>query len=315
MNLNMRKGLVGCGIFLLLAVLLWALHPGNTPEATEPTLPTPEFSLAATHAFVYDSGRDILLFTKGDAQAQLPMASLTKLFTCYVALQYLEPETVVTAGNEVELIHPESSTAYIRPGHKLTVDMLVQGVLLPSGNDAAYVLAAAAGRAAENDPNMDYKAAAEAFVAKMNAQALAVGMKNTHFANPDGMDEKNHYTCLADLVIMGKVALQNATIARHAATAQADVTYASGQTNTWINSNLLLQKNSGYYEEKATGLKTGTTNGAGNCLLSSFQTEDGYLLIGVLGCPEDADRYQDTLRLYTYSTTGRAMTVPGDEPA
>ena len=335
---SFKAGILACILFLGLVGLLWGYslrndrqNPNETtppqqtdsqqttqatqeattlpdettlPEQTKPvpSLPEPDFALTATHGFVYDTATDRLLFSKGDMHGMIPPASLTKLFSAYVALQYLEPATVITAGEEVGWIDPESSMAFIYRGQQVTVDTCVEGMIVQSGNDAAYILAVAAGRAIQGDPRLSATAALGVFVGKMNELALQLGLENTHFANPDGIDTAGHYTSLSDLVTISCLALEDPVIRQHASTATDAVTYTSGQTVNWKNTNELLHPESEFYCEAACGLKTGSTTGAGKCLISAFRQTDGYLLIGVLGCPEEDDRYIDTLNLYHYYT-------------
>lgn len=283
------------------------------PEETDPPFPDPDFELTASHAFVYDLQNDIMYFVKGDPDEKVAPASLTKLFTAYAAMRYLEPDQVITAGEEVDWIDPDSSRAFIYNGQQVTADMCVEGMIVSSGNDAAYILAVAAGRAIQNDPNLAAHAAFSSFVGEMNVQVLKQGLTGTHFANPDGIDSPGHYTTMNDLVLISKLALENDLINKFAGTPRDSVTYASGQSATWLNTNLLLHSQSGYYCEYATGLKTGSTDDAGNCLLSTFFTGDAELLIGVLGCPEDTDRYRDTLQLFSHYT-GIPITLPEETP-
>lgn len=283
------------------------------PVETQPPFPDPDFALTASHAFVYDLQTDTMLFVKGDPEEKLAPASLTKLFTAYTAMRYLESDQVLSAGEEVDWIDPDSSRAFIYNGQQVTADMCVEGMLVSSGNDAAYILAVAAGRAILNDPDLAAHAAFSSFVGEMNVQVLNQGLTGTHFANPDGIDSPGHYTTMNDLVLISKLALDNDLICKFAGTPKDSVTYASGQSTTWMNTNLLLHPESGYYCEYATGLKTGSTDDAGNCLLSTFFTEDAQLLIGVLGCPEDTDRYRDTLQLFSHYT-GIPVTLPEETP-
>ncbi len=280
-------------------------EPTTLPEETtepEPTWPEPDFELASSHIFVYDSGLDKIIFSKGGLQERIAPASLTKLYSAYVALQYLEPETVITVGEEVTMIDPESSVAYIYQGQKITVEMCVEGMLLQSGNDAAYVLAVAAGRAISQNPELSATAAIGVFAGKMNEIALEKGLENTHFSNPDGIDTPGHYTTLEDLAKISLLALGDPLIRKYAGTVRDDVTYFSGETASWKNTNLLLHPESQFYCKEAFGLKTGSTENAGKCLISAFYKEDGYLIIGVLGCPENLQRYVDTLHLYQHFT-------------
>ena len=276
------------------------------PPVTEPPLPETvttsagEMGLTASMGFVYDTGLEHMLYMGGDGDEPLCPASLTKLLTAYTVRQFMDPEMVVTVGSEVTWIDPDSSRAWIAEGYQLTVEMLIQGMIMPSGNDAAYTLAVAGGRVLAEDPSLDRQLAFNLFIDEMNAQARALGMKNSHFANPDGIDEEGHYTTMNDLVILSKAVMEDELIMKYASMAKADVVYASGETITWHNSNYLLHPEyEDYYTPEAIGLKTGSTEKAGKCLISVFCKEDGtYLIVGVLGSPENLDRFSDTLTLY-----------------
>ncbi len=278
--------------------------PTETESApTEPpapeTMPPAQLELTAAAAFVFDTGENRYLYTGGGLDKKLAPASLTKLLTAYTALSCLSEDAVITVGDEVTWIDPWSSVAYLQPGHELTVKMLIQGLMLPSGNDAAYTIAVAGGRALSENPQLDRKTAYHLFVDEMNAQARILGMSGTHFANPDGIDAEGHYTTMADLVILTKAVAEIPLIMEYAGMAKAQVVFASGEAVTWLNSNLLIQEESAYYTESAVGLKTGSTENAGACLISLFrQADGGYLIVGVLGSTDNEARYDDTLILY-----------------
>ena len=254
-------------------------------------------TLTASHAFVYDLKSGEYLYEKGDRDQHIAPASVTKLLSAFVALQHLMPDTVLTVGSELALINPNSSIAGLLPGQQLTVEMCVQCMMMPSGNDAAYVLAVAAGRAIGGS-DLGPRTALETFMNEVNRIAQLSGMKNTHFVNPDGMDAANHYTSPHDLVIMARLALQNSIILKYAGEYYDELTITSGQTLKLKNSNLLLDPNSKYYEPSACGLKTGTTSKAGACLLSVFRKSSGFLIVGTFGCSTDYARYEDTCYLY-----------------
>ena len=282
-------------------------EPPTEPPTEAPTLPVvPEepgipvsFELNAKHYFVYDMERGEYLAISGNEDTPIYPASITKLFSAYVALLYLDPEEVVTAGKELELVHKGSSLAYIYKGNQLTVDMLVEGMMLPSGNDAAYVLAAAAARAATGNPDMPAEEAITYFVDLMNFTAGIMGLTGSNFRNPDGFHVADHYTTCHDLTIIARLALENEVISHYAAMKKdSKVVYESGEIISWKNSNALLNPDSGYYTKNAIGLKTGTTGAAGNCLLSAFKEKDGVYIVGVFGCEESNDRYKDTRKLY-----------------
>ena len=240
-----------------------------------------------------------MLFLFGGLDEPVEPASITKLFSAYVGLQYLSPDTVLTVGEEVNWIDPGSSRANLMEGDQLTMAMCVQGMMIPSGNDAAYVLAVSAGRVIAGDAALSSREAYNAFVTEMNRMAWELGMHGSTFVNPDGMNEPGHCTTMRDMLLMAKLALENPLISQAATVVEMEVTLISGQTVNWINSNLLLHpEKSPFYCSDAIGLKTGSTETAKKCLLSAFRTEDRILLICVMGCPESEDRYIDTLTLY-----------------
>ena len=276
------------------------------PEPTYPTYEDPDESqLTCRHAFVYDLTYDRLIYTYGDQEETISPASLTKLMTCYVAMQYLDPKTVIEVGEEAGWIAPDSSIACIRQGNRLTVEMILQGTLMQSGNDGAYVLAVAAGRAIARDQALDGRTALATFMAEVNSRLRQMGLTNTHFVTPDGYDADGHYTTAADLLQIARLAVTQPTIVRLASMERDVVTFESGESYTWVNTNWLLRKTDfpDLYCQDAMGLKTGVTRKAGNCLIATFDTGERVLMIGVLGCEFIQQRFTDALFLYEYFRT------------
>lgn len=268
----------------------------SVPDA-EPKIWQAAEEMDGNHIFVYDCGLQTMLYCNTDIRDSLYPASITKLFSAWVALQYLDPQQKITAGRELGLLQPGSSTAYIAYGSVLTAEMVIEGMLLPSGNDAAYVAAAAAGRVIAGDDNLSADRAVEAFVSEMNRQAEKLGLTGTHFENPDGYHADGHYSCPADLAVIGKLALENEVIARNVRCRSDSVRFASGETCTWRNTNRLLNPESDYYCPAAIGLKTGYTSQAGYCLLAAFDTERGQILVGIFGSENKTSRYADAVKL------------------
>ena len=287
------------------------------PAVTEPTLretvppttltpaPTenPAFGeIAATadgeHIFVYDAGAGEMLFCSGEETETLYPASITKLYAALVALMHLSPGEVVTAGEEVKRVQPGSSRAYVSRGCQLTVEMLVEAMLIPSGNDAAYVLSAAAGRAIAGDAEMGAYDAVDVFIGEMNRMAGELGLVNSHFVNPDGYHDENHYMCPADTALVGALALENPVIAKYAAMQQDSVTFRSGERIAWYNTNHLINPESPYYSPAALGLKTGYTDVAGQCLLAAFREGERTFIIGIFGAQKQYQRYADAIALF-----------------
>jgi len=268
-------------------------------EAPEPTwnVYPADRELLAQQYFVYDCKTDSFLVSSGEENDRIYPASITKLFTAYVAVQYVSPDTEITAGDALDLVAWGSSIAKIQKGDVLTGQQLVEAMLLPSGNDAAYILACEAGRVIKKDPDLSVSAAVEAFMAEMNRQAKEQGMTGTHFVNPDGIHDSNHYTTFRDLTVLGKLAMQNATVMQYATTVEEEVEL-HGEKILWKNTNRLVNPTSPYYCPYAVGLKTGQTPSAGSCLLAAFRMGETELLIGVFGCPEETDRFDDALHLF-----------------
>lgn len=275
------------------------------PPATEAG-PTPEALACASvgaetdgrHMFVYDAAAGEMVWCNTEQTDRLYPASITKLYAALVGLMYLEPETVVTAGEELKLMRTDSSRAYLSRGCKITVEMLVEAMLVPSGSDASYVFAAAAGRAVAGDEALGGEDAVAAFMEEMNRQREALGLQNSHFTNPDGYHDENHYMCPADVALVAALCWENPVIAEYMAVQQDSVTFVSGQTITWYNNNLLMDPTSPYYSASAVGMKTGYTGEAGNCLLAAFRQADKAIIVGIFGSGEKYPRYKSAMELF-----------------
>lgn len=316
------------GLILFLALVIFAVAniighitggnatqttPVTTEVTTEPTEPPTEpptlppmtwmnfaenRQILARDYFVYSVENEAFLTISGQPDDLVYPASVTKLFSIYVAMQYVSPETMVTATDALDLVAEGSSIADIRWGETVSVERLLEGMLLPSGNDAACILAVEVGRIIANDPSLGAVAAKDVFVEEMNRQAQLLGMEGTHFSNADGFHHEAHYTTIEDLALIGKLALQNPTIMKYGILAEDTYTPENGIEKVWKNTNLIINPDSKYYCPYALGLKTGKTSQAGACLMSAFRCNDQTLIIGVFGCPENNDRFPDTLQLF-----------------
>ena len=222
-------------------------------------------------------------------------ASITKLLTALTALDILAPDTLITPGEEVSLIPERSTIAYVRPQHTLTLEMLIEGMLLPSGGDAAYAIAAACGKVLA-DEDIPYTEAIARFVEAMNDKAAALGCTDSHFTVPDGYAENENHTNVRDLALIARAATESPLITAYAGLASDDVIYESGHTNTWVNTNQMLDPASPYYDPAVRGLKTGSLDN--NYSLIILADVDGSpVLIGVFGSRTDAGRYMDAAAL------------------
>ena len=303
---------------ILLAVLLAfaLLACDKEPESTQPpaedtqstaqstqdtavqawmTLPEDRV-LTARQYFVYCCETDQFPVTSGPEDERVYPASITKLFTAYIANQYLQPGREITVGGSLDLVYPGSSVAELSKGDTVAVRQLVEAMMLPSGNDAAYVLAVEVGRELKGS-SLSAGEAANAFVSEMNRQAGLLGMTGSHFANPDGIHEDDHYSTFRDLATLGCLALEDPVLMDYTGLPVHSVSLQGG-VKEWKNTNALIHPESQYYCPYAIGLKTGQTPSAGSCLLSAFEYEGQTLIIGVFGCPEVEDRFADTLQLF-----------------
>jgi len=175
---------------------------------------------------------------------------------------------------------------------------------MASGNDAAYTVAVATARAVNpNDVYMTDAQAVAYFAELMNKYANSLGMKNSHFVNPEGWDDTNQYTTVSDLLKLADHAFSVPEIRTITGTYQKYVVFASGENITWTNSNALLDPNGTYYCSDAVGMKTGTTANAGNCLIAAFKRNEKTYISAVVGCNSNADRYELTLKMLSNYTS------------
>lgn len=254
--------------------------------------------LSYDQLLVYDATEDKILYMDTREGRKLYPASITKLFSAYVALQYLDPLDPITAKDELDLVQPGSSVAYIGRWSQLYTQTVVEGMMLPSGNDAAMVLAAAAGRKIAGDPELGAEEAVQTFVVEMNRMAGELGFERSHFSNPDGWHTGSHYTCLEDMARIAKLALENKTIARYMRTGEDEVTFLSGHKLEWKNTNCLVSGEDGFWRGDAIGMKTGYTRQAEYSLMSAFNCGNKHkLVIGVFGYADEYQRYRDVIRL------------------
>lgn len=224
--------------------------------------------LSASAAILMDADSGEVLYEK-DAARQMRIASTTKIMTALVVLDHarLTDTITVTAAHMVE-----GSSMYLKPGETVTVEELLYGLLLCSGNDAALALADCCG-------------GLDAFVAAMNGKAAELGMKDTSFANPNGLDDARHYSTARDMALLAAYAAENPTFRRICSTRTATV-----GSRTMTNHNKLLSQLEG-----CIGMKTGYTRAAGRTLVSCAERE-GRRLVAVTLC--DGNDWADHKALY-----------------
>ena len=234
--------------------MLWTALPPARAEGVK---------LSAASAVLMDGDTGRVLWEK-DSHARRPIASITKLMTALVALESgHDLEEVVTVAPQWAGV--EGSSLYLRPGEEITLEALLYGLLLRSGNDAALAVAGHCGGTVES------------FVSRMNQKARELGMADTHFVNPNGLDGAEHYSSAWDMALLARACLANETLAKIAAT--RSVTFG---TRTFTNHNKLLWRYEG-----CVGLKTGYTEKAGRTLVSAARRDGMTLICVTLNAPGD----------------------------
>lgn len=223
---------------------------------------------SASAAILIEANSGRVLYEQNADQKML-IASTTKIMTALVAIEECTLDDVV----EVTQAHmTEGSSMYLKPGETVTVEELLYGLMLCSGNDAALALADCCG-------------GLEEFVQAMNDKAAELGMQDTSFANPNGLDDENHYSTARDMAVLAAYAAQNPTFRRICSTRTATV-----GSRTMTNHNKLLSQ-----VEGCIGMKTGYTKAAGRTLVSCAQ-RDGCRLVAVTLC--DGNDWADHKSLY-----------------
>jgi serine-type D-Ala-D-Ala carboxypeptidase (penicillin-binding protein 5/6) len=277
---------LGAWLSLIAAIALLA---GGTAKAATPDAPKLD-----AKAWILVDPRDGTVIASKAQNKRLPIASTTKLMTAYLALRRLKPNQMIAAPN----YHPSNSaeiTLGLRPGEKVRVRDLLYGLLLPSASDAAETLA------------VGVSGSVPAFVTAMNQAAQRLGLTETHYANPIGLDDPDNYSSAHDLVHLASILLRNKLFARIVDTPSA--TLRSGDHPRQVTSrNTLLGR-----APWVNGVKTGHTLGAGYVLVGSGTQDSTTLLSAVLGTSSEYSRDADTLQLLQYGFSQYHSVQPVDQ--
>ena len=245
-----------------------------------------EVSVSARACALYCANNGELLYSL-NADERLPMASTTKLMTALITL-----EQAVLENSEVTFVpemFAEGSSMYLQEGEKLTLDDLAVGMLMQSGNDAANAAAIAIAGSMED------------FADLMNRRAAELGMENTHFVTPSGLDSDGHYSTARDMALLLNAAMDNPRFREITGSESMSVSFIepAGKSVTYPNHNKLLR----LYPD-CVGGKTGYTDLAGRCLVTCAE-RDGLRLIAVT--LNDGDDWNDHIALYDYGFGNYAL--------
>ena len=239
-----------------------------------------ESTINSRYAIVLERNSKTILYGK-NAYTKTKMASTTKIMTAIVVIENTNLNEIVEISGKAA--GTGGSRLKIKKGDKITVKDLLYGLMLRSGNDAAVALAEYVGGGIEG------------FAILMNNKAKQLGMENTNFVTPHGLDSEEHYTTPYELAIVTDYALKNEIFANIVRTKKCNI-LINGISRNISNTNELLGNLNGVY-----GVKTGFTNGAGRCLVTSIKRNDLDIICIVLGADTKKIRTTDSVKLIEYT--------------
>lgn len=252
-------------------------------EAVQEVKDSNELSILSRYAVVYDRSSGKVLWGKDENQ-KVPMASTTKIMTAIVMMENIGIDRL----NEEVTVSKEAATTIgsrlgLSTGDKITYNDLLYGLMLCSGNDAAVQIA------------ISIAGSVSQFAELMNQKAESLGLTNTHFVTPHGLDRDEHYTTALELAKITDYALKNSKIAQVVSTKEYTVRI-NGKVKVISNTNELLG-----YLDGVNGVKTGYTSKAGRCLVTSTSRDGFDIITVVLGADTRKIRTQDSIKLIEYT--------------
>jgi len=261
----------------------------------------PELLLKARSAILLHADSKQILYAK-DAHRRMYPASTTKIMTALLTLRHGRLNDLVQVGREVAFTPKDGSLIEIQPGERISVRDLLYGLMLRSGNDAAYTLGVYVARRVTGDPRLDEQLAITRFIKMMNETAQEIGAKGTSFVNPDGYHEPNHWTTAYDLALIAREAMLSKLMRQIVATTSYRPTswQHNGECPEWENGNQLIDAEKGYVG--VTGLKPGYTPQAGFCHIATA-SRDEFKLISVVLESSSKGRWEDSVTLLEYGFT------------
>lgn len=237
-------------------------------------------SINSRSCIVFDRNSHMILYGKNE-NSQVKMASTTKIMTAIVVIENGNLEDLIEVSKKAA--STGGSRLGLKAGDKITVHDLLYGLMLVSGNDAAVCLAEHIGEDIQG------------FADLMNKKAYELGLTNTHYESPHGLDSDGHYTTAYELAVLSDYALKNETFSRIVGTKNYTVSI-NGYSKSLSNTNELLGNLNGVY-----GVKTGFTNGANRCLVTACKRNDMDIICVVLGADTKKFRTQDSIKLIEFA--------------
>lgn len=275
-------------ILIMLIFTIFSIIYSNISFATT-TVANQDFEIASEAALLMETSTGKILLSKNEDEKLYP-ASTTKILTAIIAIEKYNLTDKLSASNSAVMAIPSGySNAGIKQGETLTVDELLNLFLIHSANEVGYIFA-------EN-----ISGDITSFANLMNQKASALGCKNTHFTNPSGIHDVNHYSTAYDMALIAQYCMKNETfrsiVSKPSCTVEAT---DKSEKRYFKNTNDLLLKKEKYYYENAIGIKTGYTSQAKNCLIADAKKDNLELIAVTLGSKSQADRYSDTINMFEF---------------
>ena len=267
---------------LIILLLIFITIIITIPISSLATDNVDEIDISSRIALIYDRASGKILYQK-NGNKQTPMASTTKIMTAIVVLEQAKLTDTVTINSKATSIG--GSRLGLKKNDKITVNDLLYGLMLRSGNDAAVALAIHVGGSIEGFADM------------MNKKAIELGLTNSHFIVPHGLDNEGHYTTAYELAKITDYAL-NIDKFKEIVGTKVTTIHINGYAKTINNTNNLLGSVSGLY-----GVKTGFTNGAGRCLVTACKRDNLDIITVIIGADTTNIRSKDTIKLIQYAYT------------
>lgn len=281
-NSSLKKFPLAVKFFIgtaLAALLLIFVFTYNIVQETA-ALPVP--SISAGQAVLIDAGSGKVLYERNASEKAYP-ASTTKIMTALITIetaQNLQSPLTQTVKIPPEAVGIEGSSIYLAPDEEVSIEDLLYGLMLRSGNDSATALAWIIGGTQEN------------FIEMMNKRAAEIGCTNTHFLNPSGLYDDNHYTTAMDMALIAKAAMENETFRTISAAKSWEAHRAPDKYNSFYNKNKVVHQYDG-----GNGIKIGYTKASGRTLVASAQRDGTQLICVVMNAP---DWFNDSYKLMDY---------------
>ena len=258
-----------------------------------------ELSINAKSALIVETNTGKIIYEKDINEQNYP-ASTTKILTAILAIENCDLDDVVTVSqNAISSIPTEYVIAPLYVDEQIKVKDLLYALMLKSSNDAAYVLAEHVGGSIDGFSEM------------MNNKAQEIGCKNSHFVNPNGIDNPDHYTTAYDMYLIANYAMKNEKFVEIVSTYE----YTLPATNKYPsndrimkNTNNFVNPNSEYYNENVKGIKTGTTTKAGNCLIAESANNNLEFITVVLGAETSNGKFSETKKMIEYAFNNYTLT-------